>query len=376
MSRKRDKKKKNRATRVISGSRVVSIPQHPPTPVKREPAGTGPYTQQIISCLERIAHITNQRPYVIFANWIAWIEAAMALLPEHLHTLATRDFRAGDPTRAVQLLYSLVRASYPPSGYVDRVNDIWANYLQAFNVLLESARPGLWTYNNANGGYMGPDIVADTYLAYSRQDPGWEVYDLMSFADLVAGAQVVITDGEGQIMEKLKAALDDPRNLGGKGLLENHPPAERPDEVAQWLFFQVIPAAMPYYEPITLMDAWAGTGARILAMASLYPAWAVTRDMVHFVATEPDPLCAKMTSINCYLYGINGWYMHLYEAVNSTSPIPETRDVAALYSLAANAFRLDNCRPPQPPVINSNTASSFEALFRHHPVRPARTALG
>jgi hypothetical protein len=376
MSRKRGKKKKNRATRVISGSRVVSIPHHPPTPIHREPAGTGPYTQQIISCLERIAHITKQRPYVIFANWIAWIEAAMALLPEHLHTLAACDFRAGDPTRAVQLLYSLVRTSYPPSGYVDRVNDIWANYLQAFNVLLESARPGLWTYDNANGGYMGPDVVADTYLAYSRQDPEWEVYDLMSFADLVAGAQVVIIDGEGQVMEKLKAALDDPRNLGGKGLLENHPPAERPDEVAQWLFFQVIPAAMPYYEPITLMDAWAGTGARILAMASLYPGWAVTRDMVHFVATEPDPLCAKMASINCYLYGINGWYMRLYEAVNSAGPIPETRDVAALYSLAANAFRLDNCRPPQPPVISASTASSFEALFRHHPVRPSRTAFG
>jgi hypothetical protein len=49
------------------------------------------------------------------------------------------------------------------------------------------------------------------------------------------------------------------------------------------LFFtRVIPAALPYYEPILFQEPCIGSGVQMLAAASQYPEWAVKLNLVRF----------------------------------------------------------------------------------------------
>src|SRR5262245_2714148 len=131
-----------------------------------EEAGYGPYSRQILECLEKMAGITTQRPYQVFYEWTGWVEAALALMPQHLHDLAASRFTPDPNSQVLAWLYDIARVNCPVSGYVNRSNDLWDLYVRAFQVLVDGSRPGLWSYNDANEGYLGPDILADVYLAY------------------------------------------------------------------------------------------------------------------------------------------------------------------------------------------------------------------
>lgn len=205
---------------------------------------------------------------------------------------------------------------------------------------------------------MGPDLLGEIYMAYSDYDPVWQAYQLVSWQEhRLTANQTLGLIGETEILDRLREACQHPGNAAGLAALQEAPSPDQPQAVAEWLTGRVIPAAMAIYEPFTILDAWAGTGARLLALAAEFPDWAVLRGLVTFTAFEPEPLCARICRINTMLYGLNGYFLHLFAALSPTQTLPPDLLAAALFSLTG---------VPPLPVEAEGREATFETLFRRN----------
>lgn len=317
-----------------------------------------PEARQIIRLLEKVRAISGDRAEIVFADWLVWLEALLTILPAHL-TTATRTGQSH--TAPVQELRSQLRERYRRiGGYSDPSARIWDHFIEALSVLAAVVRPGLWAFGPP-AGPMGPDLLGEVYLAYSDYDPDWPAYELVSWQEhrLTAGQTLGLV-GETEILDRLRAACTHPTNLAGQAALQEAPSPDRPQAVAEWLTRRVIPAAMAAYEPFTILDAWAGTGTRLLTLAAHFPDWAVLRGLVVFTALEPDALCSRICRVNLLLYGLNGYYLHLLAAL---SPAQTQALAVPTELLAASLFSLTGV-PPLP--VTDSRETTFETLFRRN----------
>lgn len=341
-------------------SSPVNLHSSPVYPNRRgQPRVIRPETRQIIRLLEKVRAISGDRPEIVFGDWLAWLEGLLSLLPAHLRTVT----RTGQPhTAQVQELRSQLRERYHRNGgYTDPSARVWDCFVEALSFLLTIARPGLWTFG-PEAGPMGPDLLGEIYMAYSDYDPVWRAYHLVSWQDhrLTAGQTLGLV-GETEILDRLRQACRHPDNPAGLVALQEAPSPDQPQAVAEWLTRRIIPAAMAAYEPFSILDAWAGTGARLLALAAQFPDWAVVRGLVIFEAFEPLPLPNRICRVNSLLYGLNGYYLHLFGAM-SPSQIQAAAVPAEL--LAVSLFSLTGV-PPLPAEADGREAT-FETLFRRH----------
>ena len=131
----------------------------------------------------------------------------------------------------------------------------------------------------------------------------------------------------------------------------------------------VIPAALPWYKPISVADpAGVGSGVMLLAGAARYPEWAVKLNLVTFLGADIDFICCRMAKINCCLYGLNGYALRLAEAVRvaaearqgqQNSPASPPKSVGTAIENVAQAQR----QQPDKSVPSPDELS-FESLFR------------
>ncbi|MFN8456972.1 MAG: hypothetical protein U0401_20285 [Anaerolineae bacterium] len=236
---------------------------------RRQPRFIRPETRQIIRALEKVRASSGDRPEVVFGDWLTWLEVLLTLLPAHLRTAA----RTGQShTAQAQELRSHLRERYRRGGgYADPSARIWDSFVEVLGFLLAVVRSGLWA-DSPEAGPMGPDILGEVYMAYSDYDPAWQAYQLVSWQEhRLTANQTLGLAGETEILDRLREACQHPGNAAGLAALQEAPSADQPQAVADWLTGRVIPAAMATYEPFTILDAWAGTGARLLALAPEFP---------------------------------------------------------------------------------------------------------
>jgi hypothetical protein len=171
-----------------------------------------------------------------------------------------------------------------------------------------------------------------------------------------------IGSGEQQIHDRLKQACQHPDNILAQATLLAGLAIDDAQEAREWFFSRVLPAAWPTYQPLRVGDpAGCGSGVLLLAAATCFPEWAVRLGCVVFEGIDIDVQCVRMAKINCYLYGLNGYYLKFGEALHHLTHAPQLAlpgSHAEAYQQAVKAYK-DNVATPASLAI-----PTFTDLFK------------
>lgn len=328
--------------------------------------GSGQYVRQIIKCLEKVNALSGYHAYQIFDDWSQLVEVCLEALPAHLTSLAQTGRLAEDTPEARQV-FERLRARYQPPPYRSKSADAWSYFSQALAILLESAEPGLWgpgSYGDFDVGYMGPDVIGHTYMLYATPNLARaQIFTPWNVALLLG--RLNIPSGEQQVHEHLKQACRHPDNILAQATLLAGLAIDDPGQAREWFFNRVLPAAWPTYQPILVGDpAGCGSGVLLLAAAACFPEWAVRLRCVIFQGIDIDAQCVRLAKINCYLYGLNGYYLKLAEALQALTPsarLELPRSSTEAYRQAVTAY--NHKSSPSTPVASP----TFADLFKRQP---------
>lgn len=296
--------------RAIPAEQQVSLFEKPPRPSDRN------YATEIVKCLARVTAVSGCGPAIVFNDWTRVVEASLEALPNHLRSIARTGRWAEDTPQAAEV-FAQVRARYARGANLSAHQRVRESFGQALALLLESAAPGLWQYADFDVGYMGPDVIGQAYMDFANYDPKWSAQYWTPWNVALLASSLLIPQGARDVHDRLKQALTHPDNhLGAAVLLASLAiPEEDPNLHWEWFLTRVIPAAMPFYTPISFCEPAIGSGVMMLAAACRFPEWAVIRQLVTFSGQDSDPTCVRMAHINAMLYGLNGYALKLAEAV-------------------------------------------------------------
>jgi hypothetical protein len=126
-------------------------------------------------------------------------------LPEQLKAVAQTGRFAPDTPEAVEI-FNQIRARYESPDHPAAHRKVWGAFAEAFAILLESAEPGLWgdgSYGEFDCGYMGPDVLGHTYMAWANSDPSWnaQFFSPWNVARLMAALN--ISQGEREVYDRI-----------------------------------------------------------------------------------------------------------------------------------------------------------------------------
>ena len=220
----------------------------------------------------------------IFDDWLDLCVASMERLPEHIKATA-----AGLPmtdTPETEQLFQRIKSRYDNKDYILQA------FAQAFASLMESV----------NDGY--DDVIGQVYMEWnvSNKHAGqfftpWNIAKCM--------AEMTMMDTEQLIHSRIKAAIE--KSPAATAALFASICIQDKDEAWAWYVERVLPLAIEFYDPVTVMDCCCGSGVMFLAAASCLPQWMVQLGLVQFYGMDIDETCVKMARLNCYLYGLNGF---------------------------------------------------------------------
>lgn len=330
------------------------------------------FPQEIIKRLERITQIAGQYPFRVFEDWVRLTEVTLAALPEQLKAVGNTGYLAEDPPPTAET-FARVRATYEPERLgEDRTQRVWQNFAEAFALLLEATAPGLWGQTNSLNvaGISGPDIIGHILQTWANPPSGksWHGQVLTPFSVASCMAQILNTDIERMVYDRVKEALCHPDNvLGAAVLLASLAiPEDDPQANFDWFLNRCVPAAGPHLAPILVQEPAVGTGVMILAHAAASPEWAVRSNIIRYRAQDIDPLMVACTRSSLMLYGINGYSLQLEAAVLEALQARQQHSenghgVAAPSPAQAIQDVYGNGDSPPP---EQDGAASFEQMFR------------
>jgi len=322
-------------------------------------------TKEIIKRLQSIGAISGTRPSVIFDHWLEIVDATLEALPDQVKAVLQTGQLAPDPPEVAEV-FERVRTYYDDDRLgPDRCRRIWQNFSEAFAYLLAGAAPGLW--GQIDYGQIGPDLVGHIYQIYANLDPSWQAQYMTPWSVAMLMSGLTIQNGEAEVHQRLKQALTHPDNhLGAAMLLTSLAiPDDEPDQAWDWFITRVVPAAMPFYEPIRFLEPAIGSGRLMLAAAARFPQWAVAGRLVIFAGQDVDFSCILMSRINSKLYGLNGYALRLTAAVaeglEARQQPAENRPPVSMAEALVTAKQV--AQETAPADANENRLS-FEQLFR------------
>jgi len=147
------------------------------------------------------------------------------------------------------------------------------------------------------------DVVGETYQLLEIGNPHagqyftpWPVAQFMA-QSLGIGATVE---------QRVKEALTHPDNAWGQAATLCSVLMRSKAEAWDYFTGTLIPAAAPYYKPVTVNDPACGSGIMFLAAAASMPAAYTQQGLVQFSGTDIDQTCVLMARLNMALYGLNG----------------------------------------------------------------------
>ncbi|MEI7772857.1 MAG: N-6 DNA methylase, partial [Chloroflexales bacterium] len=127
------------------------------------------------------------------------------------------------------------------------------------------------------------------------------------------------------LQTRLMEALTHPENalaaaVGMTGMLLKPGPAGEPPvmgdgDVSEYFHRWVLPAAMPFFEPITVMDPACGSGVMLLASAATVPHWARRYGFVQFFGQDIMHIAVQMAKAQVRAYGLNGFEVQMMTGI-------------------------------------------------------------
>jgi hypothetical protein len=270
---------------------------------------------------------------------------------------------AEDPPET-KATFTRIRARYENGYALSAPQRVWERFGQAFALLLESAAPGLWVFDDQDG-QVGPDVLGQIFMEYTHPDPykgqfltPWPVVLLMG--RLNSGGKTLVYD-------RLKQACQHPDNILAHATLLAGLAIEDPHQAQEWFMTRVVPAALPSFEVIKVCDPCVGSGRMLLAMASQFEPWMVQLGLVQFFGQDIDPLMACLAKINCDLYGLNSYALKLAEAVYEVTATPSSNTPPLQLSLPHSplaAFDQALQLHRRISATSAVTSPTFEELFK------------
>jgi hypothetical protein len=256
------------------------------------------FAQEIVALLKTIPG--GYRVNEVFRDWLAVVEVTLLRLPEQAAYAAEQGTIMPVAPEEDQQLFRLL---------MDRYGQHWETILgifsEAFELLLDAT-----TTPTDDSGTSFRDVLGDVYeLVDACEKRRGQFFTPNNVCLLTVHMQ--FANAPQLVLERLKQALMHPDNplghamLLGSALLAGEQDA--PEEIEQNFLDYVIPAAWPFYKPVTVYEPAVGAGRLLLAAASQFPQWMIDYGLVQFYGQDIDADCVRMAKINVMLYGLNGW---------------------------------------------------------------------
>jgi hypothetical protein len=241
------------------------------------------FAGDIIDHLERLEQASGTRAGTVFDDFLTASLLTLERLPDHLES-ATTTGRLAAPTPDEAETFQRMHERY------SRIRDLDPRdyFAPAFNALVESTAYG----------YL--DVLGVVYMQYGYPGEG-QIFTPWNVAEMMA--RMTIGDAEDLHAHVKEAIAQSPE---AEAALMAGLTIEDPDEARAWFLKRVLPPALPHVAPIKVCDPCVGSGAMLLAAASVFPQWAVHRGLVQFYGQDIDPTCVAMAKVNLMLYGLNG----------------------------------------------------------------------
>jgi len=273
--------------------------------VRRRDLPKDPKAVAICKELNQLCGATGYNPDDVFSDWLEICDATCRMAPLHAKSLLETGKMAEDP-EDVQKLWERVTKKYKH----DRV-DVLKVFAQAFAMLQEAAV-------DSNGHIEYEEILGPTYMAWgspaSNLGQFFTPYHISkAMADMTMGAGA----GPAEVHERIKKAIN--RSPLAQALLVSSHAITDPQQNEEFYLEKLIPACLPYYDPITIIDPCCGAGAMLMASASQYPHWMLRLGLVLIYGIDLDPTCVQMCRINLAIRGIDP-----SNVVQGNSLMPET----------------------------------------------------
>jgi hypothetical protein len=293
--------------------------------------------------LRKVERATYQRMATIFDDWVELTNIMLDQLPLHLREAvevgAITDWPTGSPAERIAA-FERIKHHYPDH----KVGEAFTLFSHATGEFLEATHTAWF------------DWMGQLYMSLELGGRGiGDYYTPWPVAFMMAELQGIPT----MLQARMLAALTHPDNVLGTavgltGLLFQSGPAGQPpiigdDQVGEYFTRYLIPAAIPFFEPITVADPACGSGVMLLAAAATVPLWARRYGFVRFFGQDISHSAVQMARAQLRAYGLNGYEATMVQAIDDAG----WDKFRACLQAAAEGHRADEKGPAaagQPPT--------------------------
>ena len=340
---KRKTKKQKKKPFDVTDSRVLSNYDRAASDPKRS-------AKTIVALLRDIAR-DGYPPGDVFVDFLRLAEVMIDRLPHHVrHINKTGQVDPTDPPE-IAAFYAGLRERYPPK----TKRRIWEDLVAAVAILV-------FISTGAGEEIYYQDTIGQVYLDFVRPDDPQAIIPFPQALKRIKKESLKNKKEAWRVLSAhlaaagLKAGQSNPLALSvlNTGLIGADAAKTRSDHLWVSRFAQdnILPAILPYYEPVRIFTPLLGSGAPLLAAASLFPDWVVQTGLVQFEGADPDPLCIQMTTVNAKVYGLNGAWLEANRAIFQTEDEED-----------ASGDALELFRSELPPEVLERLPEALRALY-------------